>query len=391
MSPITERDRAKRFDRIIPSVPRIRNSSGVVVSNRTTEKEFERRDGIITKLHENGQFSVLRAFQAGTVSIEQLVEADREGKLKKAELLSDLKLREMLWPLDDEGKFSPAGAIGAALPRMGKSLSTRRRYATSLTKLRRSQVLGDDARVDELQFVDWRGLREDWWEGSPADWNHLGRAVSAFLTVHFGGGSKGKYHPARLEVLDAFEREDEGEGRVPSVTPAQFWELVGRTPEHAQPCYVALAVTGFRAGDYLSCSAGHHNPETCTVTNPKGKTGSRTIVYDPRFREWMRRAFPSPLQYKWMREYFVRARDEMGLNTLWMRDLRHCFGQWSMDGGADERHVQDQLGHKDPKMTRRYTRQQNRGQAAKGLAKTLLKKPRKQAKPAAKPRASRAK
>jgi len=243
---------------------------------------------------------------------------------------------------------------------------------TSLMKLRRAGVLDEDALVDALQFIDWRALREDQWAGSAADWNHLGRGVSAFLSVHFGGGAKGKYHPLRLDVLDAFEREDEGEGRVPDLTPAQFWELVGRTPAHAQPCYVALAVTGFRTGDYLACTDGHHNPETCTVTNPTGKTGSRTIVYDPRFRDWMTRAFPSPLQYKWMREYFVRARTAMGLNDLRLHDLRHCFGQWSTDGGADERHVQDALGHRDMRMTRRYTRQKNRGNAARALAKTLL-------------------
>jgi hypothetical protein len=122
-----------RFDREFADVGRIRNSSG-------TERlsEFKKRDAILTKLHENAQLDVLRAFMRGELSIEQLVAADRSGKLASAELLSELKLQQNLWT-----------AIDDALPRMGKGEETRRRYETSLRKLQlhdRSAPVGDRAR-----------------------------------------------------------------------------------------------------------------------------------------------------------------------------------------------------------------------------------------------------
>lgn len=397
--------RAKRFDRVFDGVGRIRNSSGVVVYNKPTQKEFERRDTILTRLFQNGQLGVLRAFQAGTISIEQLIEADREGSILKADLLSDVKLREFLWhrvkgadrkgregfysvicprwrgthgellAAEDETKeHTPEclGAVDKALPRMGKSPETRRRYKTSFTKLRESGFVEADARVSELAHIDGRELRSEW-EGSAADWNHLIRALSGFLTVHFGGGRRGKAHPFRLEVLDQFQMEDEGEGRLVDLSVDQFFDIVNRTPEHARPCYVALAVTGLRIGEYVRVGKEHVNFEACTIRVPGGKTGRRPIRFAEDYREWMRQAIPSPLKAGWMRIYWVRARKEVGRDDVWLRDLRHCTAQWGMDEGATEVEVSAQLGHTNTKTTRKYTRQANRGQTAQAVARALGK------------------
>jgi integrase len=380
--------RAKSFDRIFKGVGRIMNSSGIFVTNEKTLKEFRRRDDILTQLYENGQLEVLRAFKAGRLTIQQLVEAGREEKLKKADLFADIKLHGRLWHNDAECPqllkqdesldHTPAclGAIDSILPRMGKSPNTRRRYETSFKKLRTSGILSDVARVSDLAHVDWRGLREDWWEGSAADWNHLGRAVSRFLALHLskkgsGTARTGKHHPFRLDVMDSFEMEDEGEGRVPDVTVEQFWKLVMMTPEHAQPCYVALALTGTRVGEYTQIGLEHHNLDACSVKIPDGKTGYRTIRYAASLQDWMARAIPSPLQYKWIREYFVRAREKMGMDELRLHDLRHLHAQWATDEGIAEAAVGDSLGHRDPRMTRRYTRQKNRGQVADAVGRAM--------------------
>lgn len=370
--------RPKRFDRVFEKVGRIRNSSGVVVTSRADLKRFQARDQILTKLYENGQLQVLRAFKDGQVSIEQLVEAARDEKLQRAHLLADLKLSEFLWHQDAlcpkvekpdaEHSEQCLGAVDKALLRMGKSSETRRRYKTSGTKLANSGYMDADARVSDLALLDFSGLREDWWEGSAADWNHLGRFLSHFLTVHLG-----KSHPVRYEVLERFKREDEGEGRVPDLSVDQFWELVGRTPQHAQPCYVFLAATGMRFSEYIKVRKSDINFDSCAIKIPGGKTGRRPIKFDSDLRDWIDRAVPAPLQYKWMREYFVRARGEMGLDDLWMRDLRHCMAQWATDEGMGEAMVGDALGHKSGKMTRRYTRQKNRGQVASAVARAMGK------------------
>src|ERR1700693_6014994 len=80
-------------------------------SSRTSNpKEFQRRDGILSKLAESGQIEALRAFRDGRLTIEQLVNADREQRLKSSDLLGLLTIQQPLWH-----------SIEVTLPRMGGS------------------------------------------------------------------------------------------------------------------------------------------------------------------------------------------------------------------------------------------------------------------------------
>ncbi len=387
-------NRPKRFDRIFPSVGRIRNSSGVFVTNAKTLKEFQRRDDILTRLFENGQLQVLRAFKEGQVGIEQLIEVAREKGLGKADLLSDLKRSEFIWhresrcprwhdaagnKLEEENEkedhtLECLGAFDKALPYMGKSKETRRRYETSLNKLKRSGFLSDDARVSDLALVNFNELRGDWWEGSPADWNHLGRGLSRFLTIHFGGGRRGETHPVRVEIMDRFSMEYEGEGRLVDVSVDEFWDLVMRTPEHARAGYVVLTIGMMRIGEYeLLDDKKYLNLDACTVRIPGGKTGSRIVKFPEEYRDWFDRGIPCVLKHGWLREYFVRARGEIGRDDVWLRDLRHLGGQWASDEGATEEQIGTQYGHRTAGMTRKYTRQKNRGHVAAAVSRKLAK------------------
>jgi integrase len=387
--------RPKRFDRIFPEpIGRIRNSSGVIVTDRKSQKEFDRRDGILTALQENAQVSTLVAFKNGDVSIEQLVEQARDKGLAKADLVTDLKRREFLWhrksicprwhdkdgnELERENEKAEhsvecLGAIDKALPRMGRSPETRRRYKTSANKLKLSGFLRDDARVSDLALIDYNELRADWWEGSAADWNHLGRMLSRFLTIHFGGGRRGEAHPTRIEIMDRFNSEYEGEGRLVDLSVDEFWSIVLRTPEHAQPGYVVLAVAGLRITEYEAVDDKKYlNLDACTIRVPKGKTGGRVAKFDPAYRDWVARGIPCVLKHGWLREYFVRARKEVGREDIWLRDLRHCHAQWASDEGATEEQIGQQLGHRTARMTRKYTRQKNKGQVAAATARALSK------------------
>ncbi len=160
----------------------------LTMSSRTKQpKEFERRDQILTKLAESSQIDVLRAFRNGEISIEQLIAADREQKLRSADLLTDIVVRRNLWD-----------AIDATLPLMGRQPVTRKRYKVSLDALRAkgSSFITDSATLADLSRVPWNELRAKW-GGSAADWNHLRRAVSSFLTTALND----KYHPLRREVM----------------------------------------------------------------------------------------------------------------------------------------------------------------------------------------------
>ena len=335
-----------RFDRVFAGVGRINVSSGT-----NNAQEFRRRDGILTKLFDGSQIEVLKAFQQGALTIEQLVDADRAGRLRSAELLSDLALRENLWI-----------AAEKTLPSMGKSHETRRRYYTSLRKLRQRTKLGKDAKVSDLARVEWKALSANWGE-SAADWNHLRRAVSTFLTTLLGD----VYHPFRRVVMKQIPTADEGTGREPDITVDRFLDIVSHVPAHARPCYWVLALTGMRTGEYLRCTKADLDSVAHTIFVPGTKTGgSRAKVeVEAQFWGWIEAGIPSPLRYGWMRTYFKRAVEKVGQRELRLHDLRHFMAQLASDEGAPTALIQAALRHRDPSMTRRYEMRKAKGEVAR--------------------------
>jgi integrase len=355
MSPVrTSQGGNYRFDRDFSriGVGRIQISSG-------TDKlpEFRRRDGILAKLADNAQIEVLRALKTGSLSIEELVAADRSGTLNSS--LSDMSVRRPLWP-----------TVAALLPQLGQAKETRRRYAVSLQALAQKACkhLPKDARVSDLTSVPWAELKARW-GGSGADWNHMRRALSTLLSTLLGD----KYHPFRRQVMQAIPLANEGPGRVPDLTPEDFWHIVDAMVDHARPCIVTLVATGMRVGEYLHCTKENLRPATLGVFVPGTKTGgSQAVVQVAEWLwPWIDAGIPSPLQYKWLREYWLRACRQTGHSDLRLHDLRHCHGQWAINEGVPEAKVQVSLRHSTAEMTRRYTRQQAKGEVAAALGTAL--------------------
>lgn len=341
-----------RFDRVFAGVGRINTSSGT-----SNAQEFRRRDGILMKLFDSAQIEVLQAFQQGAISIEQLVDADRAGRLRTAELLSDLALRENLW-----------AAIERTLPSMGKSAETRRRYYTSLKKLRERTRLGADAKVADLSRIPWKILSSNWGE-SAADWNHMRRAVSTFLTTLLGD----VYHPFRRSVMKQIQTADEGTGREPDISVRRFLEIVSQVPPHARPCYWVLALTGMRTGEYLRCTKADLDSGAHTVSVPGTKTGASRakVEVDAQMWGWIEAGIPSPLRYGWMRRYFKRAAEKIGQKDLRLHDLRHFMAQLASNAGAPTALIQAALRHRDPGMTRRYEMRKGKGEVARLVGRAL--------------------
>ena len=368
-------------------------------------REFERRKSVVRKLVDDSQLEVLLALKRGDVTIESLVDADRAGRLKGAAILADLKLRGNLWSVVNE-----------TLPAMGLSPETRRRYATSFRTL--SSVsearLGPNARVHDLSSVPWSKLRAAW-EGagkSPADWNHLRRAVSRLLSVLLGD----VHHPFRHEVIRQIPNAKEGRGRMPELTVDGFWSIVNQTPDHVRPCYVTLAATGMRLKEYLSCTDANLTPATHAIAVPGTKTAESadTVYVAPELWPWIEAGIPSPLKSRWMHIYWWRAcvaegfgryepvlengkpamrtvrlrngreatRPAMRYTGLRLHDLRHLYAQLASDEGAPTAKVQAALRHADPKMTCRYEMRRAKDDVARLVGRALANS-RKTAKPTA--------
>ncbi|MGH9896433.1 MAG: hypothetical protein ACREA0_31440, partial [bacterium] len=229
------------------------------------------------------------------------------------------------------------------------------------------QWLPPDARVKDLESVDWRQLR-GLWDGSPADWNHMARAVSGFLTRLLGD----IYHPERRAIVKRIPREKETKRR-PSFPGNLFWQIVDKTPEHARPCYVILGATGMRTGEFLAAEAEGLHPEICAI-DTTGKTGPKRYLIAPDFWPWVEVGIPSPLRYGWMRRYYKRAVEALGYPDLRLHDLRHLFAQIAKQEGIPTADTQSALGQATPGITRDYEMEDVKGAVAKAVGRGLRRR-----------------
>lgn len=330
-------------------------------SGARTLREFHRRDALLTQLYEDqARHELLRAFCRREVRLAELVEAARSERL--ALTTADLAARRPLWTEVDRVLALP-GTPGS---------DTRIRYRTSFRHLARSGVLPPTALVSDLGRVDWVALRTTW-VGSAADWNHLGRAVSAFLTRTLGD----KWHPLRRQVAAAFPKLAEVE-RVPDLSPEGFLRRVAAVREELRPALMLVAMTGVRRKEYLALRPAHLARETHGIRVPGTKTaGAPSIVYvDPVLWPWVEAAVPAPCSWETLRAHWYAAGEALGGERVRLHDLRHCTGQWLTEAGMATGDVQQVLRHLGPAMTLRYTKRRVKLRAAGVMGQILAPGPR---------------
>jgi integrase len=311
-----------RIDRIFPGVGRIRRSA------ETKDPDEKRElDDILTELYEDEQLESLRAFRDGLLAVAELREAKRKGRLTDEYLLERIKLERPLWTVIDE-----------ILPELGEAAATRERYEASAKKLRRFSGLGETAKVRDLRRVRWTRLKARW-PGktgrppcSPSDWMRLRQFIGAFLTTYLGD----VYHPFRRKVMKLIPRAKE-KGRVVEITVEQFWEVLEHIPEHARPCYVVLAATGMRLGEYLACRKTDLNARALSVHIPGGKTGEDVVDVEEGLWPWIEAGIPAPIGKLWLRRYWHRACVATGLGRLVVAETGHPLDVRTIPSGSERR------------------------------------------------------
>lgn len=348
------------IDRVFAGIP-VRRTSGT-----SNPKQFRQRIALLEKLSKSEErWELIRAFANQDLSIEQLIEADRDGRL--AQSLDGILLAAPLWD-----------TVQKILPKMGGKKNpepTRKRYAVSFRQLqlKASLFLPADARVRSLKDVKWDRVADEW-ETSGTDWMHMRRAVSAFISRYLKLGPK-DYHPFRRDVMYLIPTKTENK-RKPNISVADFVTIVGKVPEHLQACYWTLAITGLRLNEYLTRTRKDLNPElhTIRVEEAKNDQSEGVIEVDVRFWSYVSSSVPCPVQEDWLRKVWNRAVEKAGYENIHLHDLRHCHGQWAADAGATQAHIQDSMRHKSPGMTIQY---QLRGstRAVSGKLADLILKP----------------
>lgn len=355
-----------RYEKRLPGIGVIRRSTNLV-----DPADIAVFQGLMLDLSRRRP-EIVRLFRDRQLDAAAILRANERENL--SELVPDARTLVPIWDAFERAwEHHKSGAL------------TRQRYRVSVAKLRRRCPLPAVAggtitpqTVADLPRVDWEAL-SGIWGGSPSDWMALYRMMSAFLSIHFGGGRVGKSNPFRLAVMDSLPRLREP-GRVPKLSPDLFWKVVGDTPEHIRPAYVTLAGTGLRCGEFLALEPEHLRRETFEIDVPGTKTAESAAVVpvEPELWPWVVAAVPSPVQYKWLREHWARSCRKHGLSSAGrydgprLHDLRHCFGQWAITGGADEAAVQQYLRHSNITTTRRYTVQRIRAEVSGVVTRKLL-------------------
>jgi integrase len=318
--------------------------------------EFRRRDGLLTKLYDQGRLDLLKALKDGRLTAAELVDADRRDRLPQA--AADLIADRPLWPtvLDACDRMTSCGD------------GTRANYRKSWRALKASGVLREESRLSDLLLVNWRAL-EGRWGRSPAHWNHLHRAVSRTLTVLL----ESEVHPFRLAVMKEFPMRQEID-REPDFTPEAFWKVVGKLREHYRPFFVALATLGCRSGELVQLTKDDLMPLTTSIRirrKVKNKWSPRVLPVDPSLYPWIERAVPVALRREWLREKWYQACDAAKVGRVRLHDLRHCHGQWTLDQGVADVDVQRYMGHATAYMTQRYRRRGERARNSQAIANVL--------------------
>lgn len=378
--------------------PRIRRTvRGVVppfvqlATGARSQRDYIRRVALFDDLVENSQIAVIQALVDGRITFEQLIDARRRDELKGAQILTSVAIDCEL-----------VTAVRDTLPKMGRADATRDRYTVTLGAVAKSieadrelwfaeddPLLEEDTavRVRGLAGVRWPALHAKWRQSrSAADWNHVVRLLSTFLTRYLGN----KHHPFALEVRALMPRDVEEE-RVPDLTPALFWRILAAAPEHVRPAFMSLLLLGCRVRqEYLKIDRDRQlMPERHAVKFPgtgtnKSKRG-RVVTVDEEYWPWVDAGVPSPLGYKWLRMNWIRAcvaagagtfvdeEKELGYVGLHMHDLRHALAQWASDAGVPLDRIGDVLGHTHLSTTARYTRTTSGNQVARAAGDALRK------------------
>lgn len=375
--------------------PRIRRTvEGIgfvqLATKAKTQREHARRVVLFDELLEDDQIDVIRALLDERVTWAELIDAKRRGELKGGHILASVRLDRAL-----------VEAIGETLPKMGKSPATRKRYGVTLRQITRALAehralwfADDDARandaahivrVRDLAGVQWPQLHDRWLEQrSAADWNHVVRTLSTFLSQYLGQ----KHHPFALQIRALMPREVEDE-RVPDLTPATFWRIFAHSAEHVRPAWMCLLLLGCRVRqEYLPIDRDKQlMPERRAVqfkgTGSSKSKRARVVTVDEEYWPWIDAGIPAPLGYKWLHIQWQRAcvaagvgtwadpENEKGYVGLRMHDLRHALGQWASDAGVPVDRVSDVLGHTNIATTSRYTRVSSSNQVARAAGDAL--------------------
>lgn len=292
--------------------------------------------------------AIVEALEERRLTWEAVRRADEEGRL--ASLLGELLLEEPLWPAVER--------IFAA------KTATYKRYRQSFRQLR-AKSPERLARVRDLKRLDWRQLERTWGR-SPADWNHLHRAISRFLSLLF----RNKRHQWRDELLFDFPTRREIPRR-PRGTVAEFVEIVQSMSEPVALRVFLVLATGMRRSEAERTRPEHLEPGIINVPGTKTVGSVRRIPVDARIWPLVVAAVEAPPSGRRFRNEWKAAREQVHRPDLRLHDLRRIVAQLLGNVGRPLTSIRELLGHASLAMTTDYATAPAGREDAAALASVL--------------------
>lgn len=156
-------------------------------------------------------------------------------------------------------------------------------------------------------------------------------------------------------------------GRVRYLQPGELRAVLEACPEWLRPIAALLAFTGMRRGEVLGVRWLDVDRCGGRILLPQTKNGEARIVWLNALACQVLDSLPAsapkdhvfPVSDDVSPENvslaFLRACRKIGIADFRLHDLRHTAASWLRMSGADLQDVAELLGHKDLRMTKRYT------------------------------------
>jgi integrase len=172
---------------------------------------------------------------------------------------------------------------------------------------------------------------------------------------------------ARTSPAKVVRKLKEPPGRLRYLKPEEVEALLSCCSEHLRPLVVTAVNTGMRRGELfdLKWPQVDLRNRKITVVNTKNNESRVVPVNQTLYRELAGLRGKSESEYvflnrdgdrlKDVRAGFLASLKRAGIKDFRFHDLRHTFGSHLVMQGVDLRTVQQVMGHKDIKMTMRYS------------------------------------
>lgn len=160
------------------------------------------------------------------------------------------------------------------------------------------------------------------------------------------------------------------------VTPTQVRTIAAAAEPLTRDVILFAALTGLRRSEILRLTPANIRGDAIIVDSRSKSGRPRVVPMPPEAARIARRRVPFELGVSLLTKRFNAARAAAGLPALRFHDLRHAFGTWLAETGADGPTIRDVMGHSSLTVTSRYLQSATES-ARRAVAKLPRLQPRK--------------